>query len=858
MSALHDADKFAHEGTITLTGNRITSKSMKVSVVDDEDTDVRLDLPATSQQLDEGESEPFRVRLRTQPGRDRVVTLTSTTDSIRFNRAKLTFTSTDWDTYQSVSVTAIKDDDSLNETGTVRLSGDGVISASVETSVTDNDIGLIVSPTSLTVDEGGTATFTVKLAEQPGRDRTVALKSSSKKVTFDTDPDEEGIQTQLTFTAGEDGDWDEPQTVRVTAAQDDDGNHESATLTLSGTRVVTSSVAVAVTDDDVALSLSATSLTIDEGRSKTFTVRLTKNSSANVTVTLVRSGDTDIKIGTTPASLGSKTTLNFTSSNWQTPQNVTVKGEADDDYIDDNATINLTAVGAGILPVSAKVSVIDDEDADVGLKLWNATKDKNNNRIAEGGTLMFRVSLDAQPKNDRVIDLTLSGDNTSAVTLSTARLIFTPGNWSIAQAVTITAAKDHNRDDETVTFNLSGTRIVGSPRTESITVLDNNAYNKLILDKTWLGLDEGADLKNFETIRTFTVRMSSSWSIDRTVTLEPSGLHVKLEPSSLTFTLKDWYIPQTVKVGAESDDKKGNRSSRITIKDGDREEEEEGVLRTTSLMVQVQDPKYIGADLSPTTLSVNEGRSKTFKVWVTDEPYANRTVRLDVSGGGQNAPVTLDKTVLTFTPFNWNTPQTVTVSADQDADANGGAVTIRPQFRVINSAGDYEWVNADSPSLTVSVVDDDDSGGTGLNVSGVLRNLNGDDAGSLTVSLAASPGNDRTDSLQILRHSNLMLDPDRIASGSLSSLALNADDWSAPQAATVRAKPVSDKVGNMIKVNFTDTCPVDVLPFKAAAGAGMDSARNFSAIPPPAEGCGRAILSVRRFSPSPGKAGMSP
>ena len=89
--------------------------------------------------------------------------------------AVLTFTTGNWSTAQTVTVTAAHDDDLANDTAmlahTAAGGGYNDATATVTVTVTDDDTAAItVSPTTLSVDEGDAAggTYSVKLAAQPG------------------------------------------------------------------------------------------------------------------------------------------------------------------------------------------------------------------------------------------------------------------------------------------------------------------------------------------------------------------------------------------------------------------------------------------------------------------------------------------------------------------------------------------------------------------------------------------------------------------------------------------------------------------------------------------------------------------
>lgn len=100
---------------------------------------------------------------------------------------------------------------------------------------------IVVSTTSLTVNEGSTATFTVRLAAAPSSNVTVNVARSSGDTDVTASP------ATLTFTPTN---WSTPQTVTVSAAHDADSTNDGATITCSSTGLTSRDVAVTVLDDD--------------------------------------------------------------------------------------------------------------------------------------------------------------------------------------------------------------------------------------------------------------------------------------------------------------------------------------------------------------------------------------------------------------------------------------------------------------------------------------------------------------------------------------------------------------------------------------------------------------------------------
>ena len=113
----------------------------------------------------------------------------------------------------------------------------------------DRPPGPVLSPSEITISEGGTATYTVKLPSQPTETKTVRARSYH---IVSTD------NTQLTFTTEN---WNIPQTVTVTAREDDDSFDAWAIIShdiqpYSDTSPFIHYVDVLVEDQDTPLTVS--------------------------------------------------------------------------------------------------------------------------------------------------------------------------------------------------------------------------------------------------------------------------------------------------------------------------------------------------------------------------------------------------------------------------------------------------------------------------------------------------------------------------------------------------------------------------------------------------------------------------
>ncbi len=227
--------------------------------------------PPTGLFVPEGGSAGYTVVLDVQPTDDVTITvmrggggdedLTATPDI-------LTFTDSNWDMPQTVTVSAAEDADGKAGIASFRHVADsldasyskGIPLAAVRVTEDDNDeIRVTVSPQRLMVLEGGSADYTVVLNTQPEGDVTVEatrdqLSDDDLTVSSDTDTDTDTNSVTFTFT---DSNWDTPQTVTVSAAEDADESNGTATFSHGV-------VSLDTFDDDYANELTIDSVTATE------------------------------------------------------------------------------------------------------------------------------------------------------------------------------------------------------------------------------------------------------------------------------------------------------------------------------------------------------------------------------------------------------------------------------------------------------------------------------------------------------------------------------------------------------------------------------------------------------------------
>ena len=459
--ALDDNETVKVTGRTGLSNSSVVGTEVEEAEVSIRNTPPAVELSPTSLTVEEGESGSYTVVLDTQPSGTVTITASSSDTTVAtVTPPSLTFTTSNWNTAQTVTVTGVEDDDATNETVAIShgVSGYGSVSSASNVTVTVNDdetAGVSLSATDLTVNEGGSGTYAVVLDSLP-----------SGSVTITPSSDDSGAASfspaTLIFSTSN---WNTAQTVTVSGVEDDDANNETVAVSHSvrgyGSVSTASNVTVTVNDDETAgVSLSATDLTVNEGGSGTYTVVLESLPGSNVTVTA--SG------GDSGAASFSPATLTFSTANWNTAQTVTVTGVEDDDA--NNETVNISHGVGGYGTVSTAngvtVTVNDDETAGVTVNPTDLT-------MREGESGSYTVVLDSQPSGS--VTITPSSDDSGASSISPATLTFTTANWNTAQTVTVSGVEDDDANNETVAIShgVSGYGSVSSASNVTVTVNDD-------------------------------------------------------------------------------------------------------------------------------------------------------------------------------------------------------------------------------------------------------------------------------------------------------------------------------------------------------------------------------------------------
>ena len=264
-----------------------------------------------------------------------------------------------------------------------------------------------------------------------------------------------------------------PIRVTVNAPHDDDATDKEVTLTHrpiplgnNGYNSVLKDFVITIMDDDTAgFTFNPSMLTVGEGTTIVYTLVLNTQPINEVTIAISSDGDTsDGDVSVQPP------TLDFTTSNWNNPQQVMVSAPQDDDGVPGSATLShtVTTVGGdyGSVTADLAVTIIDDDIAGIILNPTMLTVDEEKTVDA------YTVVLNTQPT--AAVSITISDDSNISVQSPTP-LTFTRDNWDTQQTVTVNAARDDNAVDDsaTLTHTATGGDYEGLTADLAVTIIDS-------------------------------------------------------------------------------------------------------------------------------------------------------------------------------------------------------------------------------------------------------------------------------------------------------------------------------------------------------------------------------------------------
>ncbi|MEG4454295.1 Calx-beta domain-containing protein, partial [Microcoleus sp. N9_A1] len=437
--------------------------------ITDNDTAGFQILPISGNTSEFGGQATFDIRLTSQPTADVILGLTSNnTAEGTVLPANLTFNSTNWNVYQTATITGVDDlvaDGDIAyqiitaaDTTTADTNYNNLNPEDVNVTNTDNDspgVTVTQSAGSTEVTEGGiTDSYTLQLNTLPTSNVDITVTADTQ-AEVSLDGTNFAATQILTFT---NVNGITPQTVTVRAVDDTlpENNHTGAlthAITNSTdpnypTTLAIGPVNAQITDNDITYSVVGSTASITEGNSGTQTVSFTVTRSGEIS----QSSSIDFSFGGTATNGADYNNANVTGTGvTATGSTISFAANASiatiavdvlgDRIAEPNETLaltlsNATAPGTANIIGSPITTTIQDDDI-AGISI-NPTAGLTTTEA--GGTATFTVVLNSQPTADVTIGTT--SDNTAEGTVDKPSLTFTSANWNTPQTVTVTGVDD--------------------------------------------------------------------------------------------------------------------------------------------------------------------------------------------------------------------------------------------------------------------------------------------------------------------------------------------------------------------------------------------------------------------------------
>ena len=792
------------------TYTALANQTFTVTTADDDAAGYTITESGGSTSLNEsGTTDTFTVVLNTEPSGDVVFTITSENTAEATVTSSLTFTTGNWNTAQTVTVTGVDDDEddgdtnniitvAINTASTADSNYDVLANQTVTATVVDDDtVGFTLTQSggSTSVSEDGTRDdISVVLNSQP---------NTTVRITF-TSSDTSQATVSNAFYTFDASNWDTPKSFRVLAVADqiddgdatitvtaaiDNGTTDDAKYKALAAQTVTG---ITVTDIDTAaytVTESGGDSTVSEtGTTDTFEVVLATKPTGNVVFNLSNPTPTEVSLSTS--------SLTFTTSDWDTAQTVTMTG-VDDVASDGDVTTTITiSVNTGstadtvydaLGSQTVVVTTTDDDSAGITI-----TATGGSTAVSETGTTdTFTVVLNTLPTSSVVIDISSADGTETSISLST--LTFTTGDWNTAQTVTVTGVDDDLDDGNqasnvlvdvnngsTSDGNYSGLATINV----GVTTTDDDTSNFTITETA------GTSVAESGTTDTFTVVLNAQPTGNVAFAISSDDTGEATVTSSLTFTTGDWNTAQTVTVtGVNDSEDDGNQTPAVTvaINTGSTNDSIYDAVADQTVSVTVTDDDSAGFTVTETGgTSVSEsGTSDTFTVVLDSQP--NTRVRFNLTSGDTNE-VLVSPAAITFDDTNWNVAQTVTVSGTTDNEDDGDqtiAVTVAVETTYTNDAN-FDLLG--SKSVNVNVTDIDTVGFTITESAGSTTVSETGTSDTYTIVLNTLPTGDVVFNLSSVDAGEVTASP--------ANLTFTTGNWNSEQTVTVTGQSDSSQDGD--------------------------------------------------------------
>jgi hypothetical protein len=679
--------------------------SLTAHIADDDSSGpgVRITPNGATDVGESGQSAAYEIVLTSPPSANVRIALSdptgqvATTDDNRDELGSLLFTTSNWSTPQVVHVVAL-DDDLIegSHTGTIvhtvesdDLQYRNLAVGSLTASVADNDQGLGLL--ALDIAPGIDGVFGVDLL-------TSGIDFSFDLASFEFTVEGAPYFDQVHF------DFRDMAAGTGTIYFDLNSSYDVATPTGPGALIEESDASTRVSEG---------------GPADEYTFVLTSEPTHDVEVTVTA----DDQLSVSP------TKLVFTAENWHEWQTVSVEAK-EDDVVEGPHTGRIThAVESDdpryhAIPMPGLTVAVTDNDSPVlAITEADGSTYVSTEVVEGGGTDGFTVALKQQPVFTVAValvydseQLTVEEDDDGFLDQPGLHyLIFDSTNWDQPVSVSVAAVDDqltegpHSSIIDLGVGSLLEPEFNGTMRL-TVNITDDDAGGLRITesdDSTQVSEDGAGD--------EYTVSLTREPSHDVEVTLDYDEAQLIAKDDggatirSLVFTTSNWSNEQTVHVAAVDDDVVEGTQERRIVHSVSSDDAAYVGLPDVEVTVEVADNDSAGLLITETdgsTEVVEGGATDTYSVALTSRPIHDVTVFLsntdwEVVAVDENHPTS---GFLVFTPSEWQTAQTVRVTAVDDDVVEESLIT---ETFITHDAFSRDPNYQDETLLSVRVADND-------------------------------------------------------------------------------------------------------------------------------------------------------
>ena len=511
------------------------------------------------------------------------------------NQTQLTFTVSDWNVGQTVTITVASDADAADDSTVIVHSASGAdydgITGSVVVNVDDDETAEVSGPSATlasTEPTSGTATstYTIKLSAPPTGTVTVGLSvvavtpAQVSGVAW-TDPDVSVSSETVTLTSSN---WEDGVQVTVSVGVDSDAEDDVARIDHTVTQSTNSmeyngfsltSTTVNVTDPETAkveFKQSTTStweadprLEMNDGGTLSLDVRLSHQPRGDVSVSVTLPSGSGLTV-TTPSS----STLQFPVNSWSTTRTMRFEFNhvKDDNSFNEKHELGFSVSGYISGTVQDLTLTMNDTDAVESelVTLDGLTPTDGAITVVKGSFWAYQIKLSCRPStfdgNPATVSVVVTSSNPD-VTVSPNPVVLDINNWEAGAEFIATAGEDDDGAGDTATLTHVATSTTNAGDGDyhnvsignvTVTVTENDTPDVLFEDTME---SAGAHSVSFDQggTKIFKVKLSTEPTGAVTVTPSISGdADVSFTPPSLTFNAGDYTTGQGITVSAEADD----------------------------------------------------------------------------------------------------------------------------------------------------------------------------------------------------------------------------------------------------------------------------------------------------------------